>query len=234
MLLPRVVALAGLPAFFLLGAVFWLAAAPAHAQDEPSGWLELDAGPAGEVHRLTPGGRADWTVGVHAPGEAAGSLEVWIQPAETAGSEDESTGLRDFLSVQLRSCGQPWEGTSCASGEQTLLEPTDLNLAEDLRIDLMKDGSTWSRGTYVLVTAALAEDAPVEVQGSRTQIVVRVLGSGDAAGDDSSGAVTPRSDGPPSSVGLADTGARLGGAAMLGVLAVGTGFALARIRGARA
>jgi hypothetical protein len=228
MLLPRFAALVGLLAVSLLGAV------PAHAQDEPSGWLELDAGPAGEVHRLTPGGRADWTVGVHVPGETAGSLEVWIQPAETAGSEDESTGLRDFLSVQLRSCEQPWDGTSCASGEQSLLEPTHLALAEGLRIDLMKHGSTWSSGTYVLVTAALAADVPADVQGSRTQLVVGVHGSGDAAGDDTSGEATARPDGPSSSVGLADTGARLVGFAMLGVMAVAAGFALARLQGVRA
>lgn len=114
-----------------------------------------------------------------------------------------------------------------------MLEPTDLNLAEGLRIDLMKDGSTWSNGSYVLVSAALAEDVPAEFQGSRTQIVLGVHGSGDAVGDPSPGAVTARPGGPPSSIGLADTGARLGGAAMLGVLAVATGFALARLRGAQ-
>ncbi|BCW04361.1 hypothetical protein NtRootA1_04990 [Arthrobacter sp. NtRootA1] len=226
MLLPRLRALTGLLALFLLGAL------PAHAEEGPSGWLELDAGPAGEVHRLTPGGTADWVVDVHARGEGAGLLEVWIQPTETAGPESES-GLRDFLSVQLRSCEQPWNGTVCASGERSLLEPTDLNLAEGLRIDLMKDGSTWSNGSYVLVSAALAEDVPAEFQGSRTQIVLGVHGSGDAVGDPSPGAVTARPGGPPSSIGLADTGARLGGAAMLGVLAVATGFALARLRGAQ-
>ncbi|YCH06215.1 hypothetical protein ACTAQJ_13925 [Arthrobacter sp. alpha11c] len=228
MLLPRLGALAGLLALFLLAAI------PAHAEEGPSGWLELDAGPAGEVHRLTPGGRADWAVDVQARGEPAGLLEVWIQPTETAGPDSESRGLRDFLSVQLRSCEQPWNGTMCASGERSLLEPTDLNLAEGLRIDLMKDGSTWSTGSYVLVSAALAEDVPAEFQGSRTRIVLGVHGSGDAAGDPSPGAVTARPGGPPSSIGLADTGARLGGAAMLGVLAVASGFALARLRGAQA
>ncbi|MFK0040260.1 hypothetical protein ACIQTW_10500 [Paenarthrobacter sp. NPDC090517] len=225
MLLSRLGALAGLPALFLLAAI------PAHAQEGPSGWLELDAGPAGEVHRLNPGGRADWAVDVYARGEAAGSLEVWIQPAETPGPDSESKGLRDFLSVQLRSCELPWEGTSCAHGEENLLGPTGLNLAEGLRIDLMKDGSTWSRGTYVLVSAALSEDVPEEVQGSRTQIVVGVHGSGDAAGD---GAATGRPGGPPSSVGLAGTGARLAGFAALGVFAVAAGFAFVRFRGARA
>lgn len=228
MLLPRLGALAGLLALFLVAAI------PAHAEEGPSGWLELDAGPAGEVHRLTPGGRADWAVDVQARGEGAGLLEVWIQPTETAGPDSESRGLRDFLSVQLRSCEQPWNGTTCASGERSLLEPTDLNLAEGLRIDLMKDGSTWSNGSYVLVSAALAEDVPAEFQGSRTQIVLGVHGSGDAAGGPSPGAVTARPGGPPSSIGLADTGARLGGVAMLGVLAVAAGFALARWRGAQA
>ena len=229
MLLPKLGALPGLLAIFLLGAP------PAHAQEGPSGWLELDAGPAGEVHRLTPGGRADWEVDVYARGEAAGSLEVWIQPTESAGPpSSESTRFRDFLSVQLRSCDQPWEGTSCAHGEQSLLGPTDLKLAEGLRIDLMQDGSTWSRGAYVLVSAALAEDVPEEVQGSRTQIVVGVHGSGDAVGDDTFGAATARPGGPPSSVGLAGTGARLAGFAVLGVFAVAAGFALARFRGARA
>jgi len=226
MLLARLGALTGLLALFLLGAV------PAHAEEGPSGWLELDAGPAGEVHRLTPGGTADWVVDVHARGEGAGLLEVWIQPIETAGPESESR-LRNFLSVQLRSCEQPWNGGMCASGERSLLEPTDLNLAEGLRLDLMKDGSSWSNGSYVLVSAALAEDVPAEFQGSRTQIVLGVHGSGDAVGDPGPGAVTARPGGPPSSIGLADTGARLGGAAMLGVLAVAAGFALARLRGAQ-
>lgn len=223
MLLPRLGALAGLLA------LFWLGADPAHAEEGASGWLELDAGPAGEVHRLTPGGTADWAVDVHARGEGVGLLEVWIQPTET-----ESTGLRDFLSVQLRSCEQPWDGTMCASGERSLLEPTDLNLAEGLRIDLMKDGSTWSNGSYVLVSAALAEDVPAQFQGSRTQILLGVHGSGDAAGDPSPGAVTARPGGSPSSVGLADTGARLAGFAVLGVITVAAGFALARLRGVRA
>lgn len=229
MLLPKLGALPGLLAVFLLGAF------PAHAQEGPSGWLELDAGPAGQVHRLTPGGRADWAVDVHARGEAAGSLEVWIQPAETAGpSNGGSTRFRDFLSVQLRSCDQPWEGTWCAHGEQSLLAPMELKLAEGLRIDLMKDGSTWSNGSYLLVSAVLAEDVPAEFQGSRTQIVVGVHGSGDVAGDDSSGAPTARPGGPSSSGGLAGTGTRMAGFAVLGVFAVAAGFALARFRGARA
>ncbi|BCW52184.1 hypothetical protein [Arthrobacter sp. StoSoilB13] len=228
MLLPRLGALTGLLALLLCAAV------PANAQEGPSGWLELDAGPTGEVHRLTPGGTADWAVDVHARGEGAGLLEVWIQPTETAGPDSESRGLRDYLSVQLRSCEQPWNGAMCASGERSLLEPTGLHLAEGLRIDLMKDGSTWSNGSHILVSAALTEDVPAEFQGGRTQIVLGVLGSGDAAGDSVPGAVTAGPGGPPSSIGLADTGARLGGAAMLGLLAVATGFALARLRGAQA
>ncbi|MFK0006396.1 hypothetical protein ACIQTZ_05025 [Paenarthrobacter sp. NPDC090520] len=75
-----------------------------------------------------------------------------------------------------------------------------------------------STSTYVLVTASLANDAPLEVQGTKTRLVVGVHG----AGDDPGGA-------PPSGF-LSDTGAKLAGFALLGALAVGAGFALSGLR----
>lgn len=226
MLLRRLGTSAGLLGMLLLGLLL-LGAAPANAEDEPAGWLELDAGPAGEVHRLTPGDTADWAVDVQVRGETASALELKLEP----GSD---SGLRDFLSVELRSCEQPWDGGGCAQGQRSLLAPTELKRAEGLRINLMQHGSTTSRGTYVLLTAALAEDVPKEVQGSRTQLAVDVYGSWADAGADAPGAVAARPDGPPSTVGLADTGARVGGFAVLGALTVAVGFGLARLRGARA
>ncbi|MEV7604044.1 hypothetical protein AB0N65_01215 [Paenarthrobacter sp. NPDC089322] len=215
-------------ASLLLVAAIWLTAGPAHAsQEEPSGWLELDAGPAGKVHRLTPGGTADWAIGVRVPGEAAGTLEVELQSGT-----DAPPLLQEFLSVQLRACDQPWAGSSCMGNERTLMEPTPLAKADGLAVDLMEPGTAWSPGTNLLVTAALADAVPREVQGSRATIVVGVRGSGD--GGASAPAAGPGL--PPSSIAsgdnsLADTGARLGGFAVLGVLAVAAGFGLARLRG---
>ncbi|SEJ79807.1 hypothetical protein SAMN04487917_11417 [Arthrobacter sp. yr096] len=237
--------------WFLLAAfavVLPLGAAPAVAADgEPSGWLELDAGPAGEVHRLTPGGSADWAVDVTVHGEPASSLEVGLRP-EPAASEV----LRDFLSVELRACSQPWNGGSCPGGQRTLMDPTALASAEGVRVDLLEPGTSSATTAHVLLTATLAVDAPREVQGSRTQIVVGVHGSGDGAGgagnggggDDGDGGAGPGGNagsgafpgnptGPSSGL-LADTGARLGGFALLGLLAVAAGFGMARLRsGAR-
>lgn len=205
-----------------------LGAVPAFGADgEPSGWLELAAGPAGQVHQLTPGGRADWAVDILAPGEAAGTLEVWLEPGGSHGA-----GLREYLSVELHACDQPWVGGTCPGGRRSLLEPTKLDRAEGLRMNLMEPGWADTRGQYVLVTAWLAKDVPQEMRGSRTEIVVGVRGSGDVAsagGASGSGSTQPA--GPPSGI-LADTGARLGGFALLGFLAVAAGFGLARLRGA--
>ncbi|TVU59302.1 hypothetical protein FQP90_19600 [Paenarthrobacter nitroguajacolicus] len=212
----------GLAGVLLLGAV------PAFGADgEPSGWLELDAGPAGQVHHLTPGGSADWAIGIRAPGEAAGTLEIWLEP----GANDDA-GLRKYLSVELRACDQPWSGGMCPGGHRSLLAPTELNRAEGLRMNLMEPGWAVTRGQYVLVTAWLAKDVPQEMRGSRMKIVVGVRGSGDgASGDGASGSVPAQPTGPPSSI-LAETGARLGGFALLGFLAVAAGFGLSRLRGA--
>ncbi|MFE4194271.1 hypothetical protein ACFRJ9_00245 [Paenarthrobacter sp. NPDC056912] len=198
-----------------------IAPANAAAQDGPAGWLELDAGPAGEVHRLTPGDHADWAVSVDVPGEVATSLAVTLgsepQPVgAAAGSASEN--LADFLSVGLRACDQPWVGSTCGQGERTLLTPVAVNLVEDQWISMMEPGTSWSAGTYVLVSASLAEDAPREIQGSRMNLWVGVHGSGDEGGGGETG--------------LANSGFRLGGAVVLGVLAVGAGFGLARLRGA--
>ncbi|WP_426005709.1 hypothetical protein ACPFL9_02800 [Paenarthrobacter sp. NyZ202] len=213
--------------------------APAHAltsdrqpaREEPSGWLELDAGPAGKVHRLTPGGTADWAVAVGVRGEPATALELRLEPG--AGI------LRDYLSVTLRTCGQPWDeggpaGSTCGAGEDTVLESTALREAEGTRLDLLGETSRAASGsplpdtTYVLLTAALAVDAPKDVQGTRTSIVIGVFGSG----DDPGGAAA-RKPGQAPSGSLADTGARLGGFLLLGVLAVVGGFAASRWRGGR-
>ncbi|MCP1412218.1 hypothetical protein [Paenarthrobacter sp. A20] len=207
-----------------VAAVLLLGAAPAVAADgEASGWLELDAGPAGQVHRLTPGGSADWAVDVHVRGEPATSLDVGLQ-SEPASTEV----LRDFLSVELKACSQPWEGSSCAEGQRVLLGRTSLDTAGGVQVDLMEPGSAESTNAYVLLTATLAEDVPREVQGSRTQIVVGVHGSG----DDTGGPGFPGNPAGPSSGILADTGFRLGGFALLGFGAVAAGFGLARLRGA--
>jgi hypothetical protein len=226
-----------------VAAILPLGAAPAvAAEGEPSGWLELDAGPAGEVHRLTPGGSADWALDVTVHGEPASSLHVGLQP-EPAASEV----LRGFLSVELRACSQPWDGGTCPGGQRTLMDPTALTSAEGVRVDLLEPGTLLATHAHVLLTATLAEDAPREVQGSRTQIVVGVHGSGDSAGgpgngggggdgagsggNAGSGAFPGNSTGPSSGL-LADTGARLGGFAFLGFLAVAAGFGMARLRSA--
>lgn len=201
----------------ILACGLMIPAAPAlGAQQEPSGWLELDAGPAGQVHRLTPGGSADWAVDVRVGGEEAAALEVELQPDGTP------EVLREFLSVELRACAQPWVDGVCAEGQRTLMPRTALNSATGARVDLMQPGSSLSDGAHVLLTATLAEDVPREVQGSRTGIVVGVHGSGDG---------TAQPAGPPSGS-LADTGARLGGWALLGLFAVAAGFGFARLRGA--
>lgn len=204
-------------------AVLPLGAAPAAAAEgDAAGWLELDAGPAGEVHQLTPGGSADWAVDVTVHGEPAGSLEVGLVP-ESAAPEV----LREFLSVELRACSQPWDGSSCPGGQRTLMESTALASAEGVRVDLLEPGTSSAAEAHVLLTAILAEDSPREVQGSRSEIVVGVHGSG----EDARGGFPANPAGPSSGV-LADTGARLGGFALLAVAAVAAGFGLSRLKGA--
>ncbi|MFJ5955963.1 hypothetical protein ACIQC5_08380 [Paenarthrobacter sp. NPDC092416] len=232
--------------------------APAAADDGPSGWLELDAGPAGEVHRLTPGDSADWAVDVRAPGEPASWLAIMLESAQAGSAAEASAGLVgtsgsviaaapdlvDFLSVEVSACAEPWVGGSCGQGERTLLPLTAMNRAEGLWVSLMDPGSSWSKGTYVLLSATLAQDAPAEVQGSRMHLVARVHGSGDQGDGDGAGAgLNGAGAGQPGAglngglsdqAGLASTGFRLGAAALLGLLAVGVGFGLARLRGAHA
>ncbi|MET4540114.1 hypothetical protein ABIE37_001895 [Arthrobacter bambusae] len=234
------VGMAGLLGVLMLGAA---PAAPAvaaavGADSDASGWLELDAGPAGQVHRLTPGGSADWAMDVSVRGEPAASLEVGLT------SEPGATDvLRDFLSVELRSCAQPWNGGSCADGHRVLMHRTSLNSVGGVRVDLMDPGNSEPANAHVLLTATLAEDVPREVQGSRTQIIVGFHGSGDGEGNGAgagggagsggnagSGGVPGNPAGPTSGA-LAETGFRLGGFAFLGVVAVAAGFGLARLRG---
>ncbi|MCF3140742.1 hypothetical protein LRQ04_15915 [Paenarthrobacter sp. AR 02] len=213
-----------------------LGPAPAVADGGPSGWLELDAGPAGQGHRLTPGGSADWEVDVRVRGEPAKSLHLGLQ------SEPALTGsLRDYLTVGLRSCTLQWAGSTCSGAQRVLMEPAALATAEGVRVDLMDPGSLEAASAHVLVTATLAKDAPRDVQGSRTHIVVGVHGSGDDAdgagagggpgGNAGNGTPPGMPTRPPSGV-LADTGARLGGFAILALVAVAAGFGLARVRGA--
>ncbi|MDR6640399.1 hypothetical protein [Paenarthrobacter nitroguajacolicus] len=220
-----------------LAGAFLLGPAAAVADGGPSGWLELDAGPAGEVHRLTPGGSADWEVDVRVLGEPAQSLHLGLQSeAVAAGS------LRDFLTVGLRSCSQQWVGNTCPGSQRVLMEPAALATAEGVRVDLMEPGSFEAASAHVLVTATLAEDVPGEVQGSRTHIVVGVHGSGDngggagtggdGAGGNAGNGTFPEKPAGPTSGALADTGARLGGFAFLALVAVVSGFGLARLRGA--
>ncbi|MFJ4171715.1 hypothetical protein ACIPY3_19600 [Paenarthrobacter sp. NPDC089714] len=218
----------------------------------PSGWLEVDGGPAGQVHQLTPGGTAHWAVDVKVQGEPASALEVWLEPGSVAAEEQM---LRDHLSVELQACGQPWVDGACAGGLQELLEPTALADAEGARVQLEEPGPAGSPGTYVLVTASLANDAPQEIQGKKTRLVLGVHG----AGDDLGGAGSGGEDGPPGGAGsggdgsggdsanhpaepgqgtqappsgfLSETGTKLAGFALLGVLAVGAGFALSGLRG---
>ncbi|MFK0002764.1 hypothetical protein [Paenarthrobacter sp. NPDC090522] len=233
-------------------AVLVAAAVPAGASvtpdGPPSGWLELDGGPAGQVHQLTPGGTAHWAVDVKVQGEPASALEVWLEPGSVAAEEQM---LRDHLSVELQACGQPWVDGACSGGLQELLEPTALADAEGARVQLEQPGPAGSPGTYVLVTASLANDAPQEVQGTRTRLVLGVHGAGDDLGGagsggeggppggarsgGESGASHPAGPGqgtqaPPSGF-LSETGTKLAGFALLGVLAVGAGFALSGLRG---
>lgn len=201
---------------------------------QPSGWLELDAGPAGQAHQLTPGGTARWAVDVKVRGEPASALEVWLEPEPAENGEQL---LREHLSVEVQACAQPWTHGTCAVGLQELLEPTPLADAEGARVQLEDPGQGGSTGTYVLLTAALADDAPREVQGTRTRIMLGVHGAGDDLGSSSA---PPNQTGPghsgeaPPSGFLANTGAQLGGFALLGALAVGAGFGLARMRRAKA
>ena len=201
---------------------------------QPSGWLELDAGPAGQVHQLTPGGTARWAVDVKVRGEPASALEVWLEPGAVENGEQL---LREHLSVEVQACAQPWTGGTCAGGLQELLEPTPLADAEGARMQLQDPGPGGSTGTYVLLTAALADDAPRAVQGTRTRIMLGVHGAGDDLGSSST---PPNQTGPgqageaPPSGFLANTGAQLGGFVLLAALAVGAGFGLARLRGAKA
>lgn len=166
---------------------------------QPSGWLELDAGPAGQAYQLTPGGRAEWAVDVHVRGEPASALEVWLEPGPVA---PEDQVLRDHLSVELQACSQPWVDGACAVGHQSLLGSTPLADAEGERVELLEPGSGDSTGMYVLLTAALAGDAPPEVQGTRTHIVLGFHG----AGDDLGGAGSGGDDGSSNSAGPGGAG----------------------------
>lgn len=232
------VGMAGLLGALMLGAapVAPAVAATVAADNHPSGWLELNAGPAGKVHRLTPGGSADWAMAVNVRGEPAASLYVVLKDGPAA-----TDVLRDFLSVELQSCAQPWSGGSCADGHRVLMHRTPLNSTGGVRVDLMGHGNSGPANAHVLLTATLAEDVPREVQGSRTQIVVGFHGSGDGDGAGAGGGAGPGGNAGsggfpgnpagPSSGALADTGFRLGGFALLGFVAVAAGFGLARLRG---
>lgn len=198
------------------------------AETNPSGWLELNAGPDSAMQRLTPGESVHWPVDVHVRGEVATSLESALLPAAAPDL------LRGFLSVELRTCSEQWVQDRCGPGQRVLMQRTPLTAAEGLQASLKEPGSSVSSGSYVLLTATLAENAPPEVQGRSTQILVRVDGSGD---DPGTGVPDePGIDGPPGlpagpqPAWLADTGARLGGFALLGLLAVALGFGLARLR----
>lgn len=214
----------------LAGALSSFAAPAFAAQTDPSGWLELDAGTGSAMQRLTPGESVHWTVDVHVRGEAATSLEMALPPSSA------SDLLRGFLSVELRVCSEPWAQDQCGSGERVLLQRTPLTAAEGLRTSLKEPGTSASSGSYMLLTATLAEDAPREVQGRSTQILVRVDASGDDPGagvpDEAGTGAPPGLPDAPSPASLADTGARLGGFALLGLVAVAVGFGLARLRAA--
>lgn len=217
--------LQGLIASGLIG----LAAPASAASEEPAGWLELTAGPGTAMQSLTPGGSAQWPLNVHVWGEPATKLEVALKTEREA-----SDLLRNYLSVELRACSQPWAQGQCGPGERLLMPRTPLRAAEGLQASLLGPGSSETSGAYLLLTASLAEDVPVEVQGRATQIAVQVRGSGDDAGtglaeDAGTGSAPGQSAGPPSGS-LADTGARLGGFALLGLLAVAVGFGVARLR----
>ena len=185
------------------------------------------------MHSLTPGASVHWPVDVRVPGEPATVLEVALQVDPGA-----SDLLKRFLSVELRACTQPWVQGQCAAGETVLMQRTALGSADGVRGNLMEPGVAVADGAHVLLTASLAEDVPREVQGSGTQIALLVQGSGDDAGhgfagDAGSGGIPGQPAGPPSGS-LADTGARLGGFALLGLLAVAAGLGLARLRAAAA
>lgn len=173
------------------------------ASEEPTGWVELTAGPGTAMHNPTAGGSAMWPVDVHVRGEPGTELELVLEP-EPAASD--------------------------------LLRKSPLNAADGLQVSLLEPGSSVSDGAFVLLTAFLAQEVPSEVQGSRTQIAVRVHGSGDDAGtrlaDDAGAGSLPGQPAAPPSASLANTGARLGGFAVLGLLAVAVGFGLARLRAA--
>ena len=166
---------------------------------------------------------------VRVAGEPATTLDVALEVDPGA-----SDLLKRFLSVELRTCPQQWIQGRCAAGETMLLQRTSLNRADGVRVDLTEHGVSVAGGAHVLLTAILADNVPREVQGSGTQLTLRVHGSWEDAGDGStgpagSGASPGQPAGPPSGS-LADTGARLGGFACLGVLAVAVGFGLARLR----
>ncbi|WP_347109421.1 hypothetical protein AAHB33_02190 [Paenarthrobacter sp. S56] len=145
--------------------------------------------------------------------------------------------LRDHLTVELEACRQPWVDGLCAGGAEHVLGPTALAEAEGERVQLEVPGPGGSTGTHVLLTVALAGDLPQEAEGTRTRIVLGVHGTGDDQGraGNHEGRTGDDQGGNGSSPGLLpDTGARLGGFALLGVLAVAVGFALARMRGVQA
>ncbi|VXB77839.1 conserved exported hypothetical protein [Arthrobacter sp. 9AX] len=199
------------------------------ASEVPSGWLEVTAGPGNAMHNLAPGGSAQWPVDVQVPGERATILQVALHSGSAA-----SGSLRNFLSVEVRACSEPWVQGQCGVGERLLLGRTPLSAAEGLQASLLEPGSADADSAHVVLTVFLADDVPAEVQGSSTQITVGVHGSGDDAGTGLTDGAGPGSlpgkpAGPPSNS-LADTGARLGGFALLGLLAVAVGFGLARLR----
>ncbi|MHC6594284.1 hypothetical protein [Arthrobacter sp. C152] len=204
---------------------------PAHAaSDGPAGWLELNAGADGAAYRLTPGGSVHWPVDVLVRGGRATSLEVALEegPASTE-------LLRSFLAVELRACSEPWVQDVCGAGERVLLDRTALDSSGGVRADLMEPGTAVSDGGYVLLTASLAGDAPREIQGTSTQIVLGFHGAGDDPGSgvsDDAGTEPPAHSSGPASDRLASTGARLGAFTLLGLLAVAAGFGLARLRAA--
>ena len=205
-----------------------LAAPASAASAEPSGWLEVTAGPGSAMHSLTPGGSAQWPVDVHVRGEPATILELTLQTQPGA-----SSLLKRFLSVELQACSRPWVQGRCGAGQRVLLERTALAGTGSTRVDLTEPGLS-AGAAYVLLTATLADDVPREVQGSATQIVLLVQGSGDDAGNGFPGSAgtggPPGQQAGPPPGSLADTGARLGGFALLGLLAVAVGFGLARLR----
>lgn len=191
-------------------------APPGNAQELPSGWLELDAGPVGQIHQLEPGGSADWAVDVRIEGEPATALKVELQAA----ASNSIDVLRNYVTVELRACTQPWADRFCAEEMQVLMPATPLNSASGAQIDLLKSGHIVSDGAYVLLTATLAQDLPQEAQLSQTRIVLGVHGSADET--------APAPSAPKN--GLAHTGIQLGSYAILGFLTIAVGFLLTRSR----